>query len=69
MGLRATGSNDVRVEDAFVPEHRTWDITPGVMVLPENDGPPLYRLPWFYMFASCISNLSIGAGRGKCEGP
>jgi 3-hydroxy-9,10-secoandrosta-1,3,5(10)-triene-9,17-dione monooxygenase len=67
FGLRATGSNDVRVDGAFVPEHRSWDITPGVLVLPENDGPPLYRLPWFYMFASCISNLSIGAGRGAVK--
>jgi 3-hydroxy-9,10-secoandrosta-1,3,5(10)-triene-9,17-dione monooxygenase len=67
FGLRATGSNDVRVDGAFVPEHRTWDITPGVLVLPASDGPPLYRLPWFYMFASCISNLSIGAGRGAVK--
>jgi 3-hydroxy-9,10-secoandrosta-1,3,5(10)-triene-9,17-dione monooxygenase len=64
FGLRATGSNDVRVDGAFVPEHRTWDIAPGLMVAPENGGPPLYRLPWLYMFTSCISNLSIGAGRG-----
>jgi 3-hydroxy-9,10-secoandrosta-1,3,5(10)-triene-9,17-dione monooxygenase len=67
FGLRATGSNDVRVDGAFVPAHRTWDITPGVLVLPENDGPSLYRLPWFYMFVSCISNLSIGAGRGAVK--
>jgi len=57
FGLRATGSNDVRVDGAFVPEHRTWDIAPGLMVAPDNGGPPLYRLPWLYMFTSCISNL------------
>ncbi len=67
FGLRATGSNDVRVDGAFVPEHRTWDVTPGVTVLPEGALPPLYRLPWFYMFVSCISNLSIGAGRGAVK--
>ena len=32
FGLRATGSNDVLVEDAFVPDHRSWTMTPGIIV-------------------------------------
>jgi 3-hydroxy-9,10-secoandrosta-1,3,5(10)-triene-9,17-dione monooxygenase len=64
FGLRATGSNDIRVEDAFVPAYRTWQPTVGLTVEPGGTVPPLYRLPWMYMFPSCISNLSIGAGRG-----
>jgi 3-hydroxy-9,10-secoandrosta-1,3,5(10)-triene-9,17-dione monooxygenase len=64
FGLRATGSNDVRVEDAFVPDYRSWTMTPGIIIEAGPEVAPLYRLPWLYMFASCVSNLSIGAGRG-----
>lgn len=64
FGLRATGSNDVLVEDAFVPEHRSWTMTPGIVIEAGPEVAPLYRLPWLYMFASSVSNLTIGAGRG-----
>ncbi len=49
MGLEATGSHDVLVEDAFVPEYRTHRAVDGFM----QDSPgnavntsPLYRLPF-----------------------
>lgn len=64
FGLRGTGSNDIRVEDAFVPVHRSWRPTAGMTVEAGGTGPELYRLPWLYMFPSCVSNLAIGAGRG-----
>ena len=66
FGLRATGSNDIHVDDVFVPEHRTWRPDPGVMLATaqERPGPALYRLPWLHVFSSGISNLAIGAGRG-----
>lgn len=63
FGLRGTGSNDLRVDDAFVPEHRTWKPTPGMTVSTDDAIPPLFRLPWMFMFPSCIANLAIGAGR------
>src|SRR5262249_38737440 len=28
MGMRGTGSHDLRVADAFVPDHRAWQIGP-----------------------------------------
>ena len=64
FGLRATGSNDVYIDDAFVPAHRSWIMTPGTAIEAGSEVAPLYRLPWLYMFVSCVSNLSIGAGRG-----
>ncbi|MBV9841016.1 MAG: flavin-dependent monooxygenase [Sphingomonadaceae bacterium] len=67
FGLRGTGSNDLRIDGAFVPEHRTWRPTPGTNVSTDPDIAPLYRLPWLFMFPSCIANLAIGAGRGAVK--
>ncbi|GAA0951254.1 hypothetical protein [Actinocorallia libanotica] len=69
-GLRGTGSNDIVVDDVFVPEHRGQShvlYTHGLGTpLPGqelNDG-PLYRTPWAVTF-----NLIIAAGAvGACLG-
>jgi 3-hydroxy-9,10-secoandrosta-1,3,5(10)-triene-9,17-dione monooxygenase len=69
-GLAGTGSKDVLVGDAFVPEYRTHSSTqvyertdPGRVV---NDG-PLYRLPWSTVFPYAIASPSIGAATGALE--
>ena len=66
-GLGGTGSKDVVVPGAWIPEHRTHRITdvfhdtnPGYAV---NDR-PCYRLPWRLVFASTIAAPSIGAAMG-----
>jgi len=65
FGLRATGSNDLLIEDAFVPAYRTYVPDAGLLPLPLQSGlSPLYRLPWLYVFGSSISNLGVGAARG-----
>lgn len=65
FGLRATGSNDLVINNAFVPAYRTYVPDAGIMPLPLSSGlPPLYRLPWLYVFGSSISNLAVGATRG-----
>lgn len=65
FGLRATGSNDVVIDDAFVPAYRTYAPDAGLLPLPATSGlAELYRLPWLYVFASSISSLAIGAARG-----
>ncbi|MEU9018461.1 acyl-CoA dehydrogenase family protein [Actinomadura sp. NPDC048394] len=69
-GLRGTGSNDIVVDEVFVPEHRGQShvyYTHGLGTpLPGqelNDG-PLYRTPWAVTF-----NLIIAAGAlGACLG-
>lgn len=65
FGLRGTGSNDLKVEDVFVPAYRTHQPSPGMV--PTVDAthlPPLYRLPWLYMFTCSVSNVAIGGARG-----
>ncbi|WP_425249188.1 acyl-CoA dehydrogenase family protein [Bradyrhizobium brasilense] len=62
-GLRGTGSNDVRVIDAFVPEHMTVAVsdlaggaTPGSVVNPNA----LYMLPVFSLFPYVLSGVGLG---------
>jgi 3-hydroxy-9,10-secoandrosta-1,3,5(10)-triene-9,17-dione monooxygenase len=65
FGLRATGSNDLVIGDAFVPAYRTYAPDAGILPLPASSGlPPLYRLPWLFVFGCSISNLAVGAARG-----
>ncbi|HUN41994.1 MAG TPA: acyl-CoA dehydrogenase family protein [Acetobacteraceae bacterium] len=66
-GLAGTGSKDVTVADAFVPDYRTHSSTqvyehadPGRLV---NDR-PLYRLPWSCVFPYAIATPAIGAATG-----
>jgi 3-hydroxy-9,10-secoandrosta-1,3,5(10)-triene-9,17-dione monooxygenase len=62
-GLRGTGSNDVGVEDAFVPEHMSVAVsdlaggpTPGSATNPN----PLYALPVFSLFPFVLSGVALG---------
>jgi len=70
VGLCGTGSKDVVVDDAFVPEYRTHSYrdafyltNPGAAV---NDA-PLYRLPFGLVFPACISSPAIGVALGALE--
>jgi 3-hydroxy-9,10-secoandrosta-1,3,5(10)-triene-9,17-dione monooxygenase len=69
-GLTGTGSKDVEVKDAFVPEHRTIAVTaisgganPGSEVNPA----PLYRLPALALFPFIIAGVSLGIAQGAVE--
>ena len=62
-GLCGTGSNDVRVTEAFVPEYMTVAVsdlaggaTPGSVVNPN----PLYALPVFSLFPYVLSGVGLG---------
>jgi len=70
FGLRGTGSNDIVAQDIFVPCHRTLTLDPGIQNRLDEDrpGPPLYRMPWLYLFASSISHCAVGAARGALAG-
>src|SRR5215475_11267407 len=63
VGLRGTGSNDVEVNDAFVPEALSVAVsdlaggpTPGSAVNPS----PLYTLPVFSLFPYVLSGVALG---------
>jgi 3-hydroxy-9,10-secoandrosta-1,3,5(10)-triene-9,17-dione monooxygenase len=66
-GLKATGSKDIVVSSAFVPEHRTHRLidgyrrnSPGNEVNPA----PLYRLPFGQIFVRSVSTSAIGIAEG-----
>jgi 3-hydroxy-9,10-secoandrosta-1,3,5(10)-triene-9,17-dione monooxygenase len=64
MGLQGTGSNDIVVEDVFVPDYRTHRQMDGFLVQnPGNKVNPgaLYRIPWGQLFCRTVSNPAIGA--------
>jgi 3-hydroxy-9,10-secoandrosta-1,3,5(10)-triene-9,17-dione monooxygenase len=65
FGLRGTGSHDIRVEGAWVPDYCTLQPDAGLTTVTREmrPGPALYRLPWLYIFTCSISNLAIGGGR------
>ena len=63
VGLQGTGSNDVEVRDAFVPEALTVAVsdlaggpTPGSVVNPN----PLYALAVFSLFPYVLSGVALG---------
>jgi 3-hydroxy-9,10-secoandrosta-1,3,5(10)-triene-9,17-dione monooxygenase len=69
-GLAGSGSKDIVVEDAFVPEHRTLGFAetfafedPGRKI----NTAPLYRLSFGMVFAWGISVPAIGTAQGALE--
>jgi 3-hydroxy-9,10-secoandrosta-1,3,5(10)-triene-9,17-dione monooxygenase len=63
VGLRGTGSKDVVVDAAFVPDYRA--ISAGAVVngqagIDSGRDNPLYRTPWSAIFPSAISAAVIG---------
>jgi 3-hydroxy-9,10-secoandrosta-1,3,5(10)-triene-9,17-dione monooxygenase len=69
-GLAGTGSKDIVIAGAFVPEHRTHSIVdvyhgrdPGFAV---NDR-PYFRLPWRLVFGYTIAAPAIGAAVGALD--
>jgi 3-hydroxy-9,10-secoandrosta-1,3,5(10)-triene-9,17-dione monooxygenase len=70
VGLRGTGSNDIMVDEAFVPGHRSLSFTdvsrlacPGQAVNPA----PLYRLPYGAVFSYAITTPIIGMATGAYD--
>lgn len=67
LGLRATGSHDIQVTNAFVPEHRTHRTNDhsdaGCLGRATNPG-WLYRIPFTQVFQRAVSTACIGATDG-----
>ncbi|MFD0125807.1 3-hydroxy-9,10-secoandrosta-1,3,5(10)-triene-9,17-dione monooxygenase oxygenase subunit [Streptomyces virginiae] len=71
VGLRGSGSNDITLDEVFVPERRALSFgpvtalqVPGHAVNPE----PLYRLPYASVFTTTISTPIVGIAEGAYEG-
>ncbi len=63
IGLRGTGSNDIVVEDAFVPEYRTHAYTSGSV----TSDSPIYQLPFASVFTFGITAPLLGAAQGALD--
>ena len=67
LGLRATGSHDIQVTDAFVPTHRTHRTNDhsdeGCLGRAVNPG-WLYRIPFTQVFQRAVSTACLGATDG-----
>ena len=67
-GLQGTGSKDIIVENAFVPEYRSQShidyATNAPLPGQERNGGPLYRLPWSVVFNTALVASVLGAARG-----
>ena len=66
FGLQGTGSHDVVVDRAFVPDYRTHRAVDGFNCdnpgQAENDG-ALYTLPWAQVFVRSVSTAALGGAR------
>jgi 3-hydroxy-9,10-secoandrosta-1,3,5(10)-triene-9,17-dione monooxygenase len=70
VGLRGTGSNDIVVDGAFVPEHRSLsfgDVTKCVCPGQEVNPAPLYRIPFGSIFSCTVTTPIIGMAVGAYE--
>ncbi|MEE8466586.1 MAG: acyl-CoA dehydrogenase family protein, partial [Dehalococcoidia bacterium] len=62
LGMRATGSDDIRVDDAFVPAHRVFPFTPEFRLGPRFQG-PLYRFSFIGMVTAALTPVMLGIAR------
>ncbi|MBI1684117.1 acyl-CoA dehydrogenase family protein [Caulobacter hibisci] len=70
MGLKGTGSKDIVVDGAFVPEHRTHKFLDSFMMQDvglETFTSPNYRYPFGVIFAYCLSVVTLGMADGALE--
>lgn len=70
FGLQGTGSLDIVVDRAFVPEYRTHRAEDGFLCRnpgqQENDA-PLYALPWAQVFTRGVSTAALGGTRAAID--
>jgi 3-hydroxy-9,10-secoandrosta-1,3,5(10)-triene-9,17-dione monooxygenase len=70
LGLRATGSHDIVVENVFVPAHRTQrtnDHSDAGCPGRAHNPAPLYKIPFTQVFQRAVSGACIGALQGAID--
>jgi 3-hydroxy-9,10-secoandrosta-1,3,5(10)-triene-9,17-dione monooxygenase len=70
LGLRATGSHDIIVENAFVPEHRTQrtnDHSDAGCPGRESNPHWTYKIPFTQVFQRAVSSACLGALEGAID--
>ena len=66
MGMKGTGSNDIQVDETFVPQHRTFPFVPEFVPGTHFQG-PLYRFPFFGMGAAALPPVMLGIARAAID--
>ena len=69
-GLEGTGSNDIVVDDAYVPEYRSHRSVHGFECnSPGNavNSHPIYRLPFGQIFVRAVCSSAVGALKGVTD--
>jgi 3-hydroxy-9,10-secoandrosta-1,3,5(10)-triene-9,17-dione monooxygenase len=70
MGLKGTGSKDIVIDDALVPEHRTHRMIDGFKrSSPGNElnKAPLFKLPFGQIFVRSVSTSALGIAQGALD--
>lgn len=70
LGLKGTGSKDIVVEGAFVPDYRTHPFAMSFARMDEGTQTftaPTYKYPFGIVFAHCLSSVTIGMAEGALE--
>ncbi|WP_139792411.1 acyl-CoA dehydrogenase family protein [Henriciella litoralis] len=72
FGLQGTGSHDIVVDRAFVPEHRVHRPSEAAFSgiergHKENDA-PLYRIPWAQIFIRSVNTAALGGAQAAIKG-
>lgn len=65
LGMRGTGSNDVRIEHVFIPNRRCWKIAPLTVTDPAFGG-PLYRLG-LWLVGPMNASVALGIARAALD--
>ncbi len=67
VGLKGTGSKDIIVKDAFVPDYRVMNgdhVIDGTAQMEYGVTETLYKMPWSTMFPLGISSAVVGIAEG-----
>ncbi|MGD8416952.1 MAG: hypothetical protein PVH91_07840 [Pseudomonadales bacterium] len=67
MGLKGTGSKNVRMQNVFVPDYRvseSWKVTEGIYAAERRPGSPLYAMMFGIMFPAAIAAGTLGIAEG-----
>jgi indole-3-acetate monooxygenase len=65
LGMRGTGSNDVRIEQVFIPNRLCWRIAPLTVTDPAFGG-PLYRLG-LWLVGPMNASVALGIARAALD--